>query len=83
MSYSGLGMMVMRQERTRHHTLIKHSKWERGQKYGGKDTGDAIDKKRAQRVRIINILVVLDLFVLPAISSHPPFSFFFFDRTFP
>jgi hypothetical protein len=42
-----------------------------------------MDEKRAQTVWIIKILVVLDLFVLPAISSHPPFSFFLFDRTFP
>jgi hypothetical protein len=41
-----------------------------------------MDEKRAQTVRIIKILVVLDLFDLPAISSHPLFSFFLFDCTF-
>jgi hypothetical protein len=37
----------------RDHTTIKHSKWERGQKDGGRDTGDAMNEKRAQMVRII------------------------------
>jgi hypothetical protein len=47
------GLRQCHQGRTQHHTTIKHSKWERGQKDGGRDTGDAMDEKRAQTVRII------------------------------
>ncbi len=60
------GWWQCRQGRTQHHTTIKHSKWERGQKDGVRDTGDAMDEKR-----IIKILVCI---VRPVCHSSHIFS---------